>query len=461
MSRLEELKIKVDHFEKMTEQEWFEFRNLLDPDSLGLDEDDDKYFLNNLTSDESIYGSSESINGSFEIRDNLTTRNYSDGNISRIKYIVVHYTANNGDTAWANTNYFKSEYRAASAHYFVDENSIVWRCVKDEDISWHCGGGLQGSNGHAFHKICTNSNSIGIEMCSRKYSNGTYYFKEQTIINCANLVKYLMNKYNIPNENVIRHYDVTGKICPAPFVNDNSAWNNFKNSLNRFVSNKPGIYKVVDCNELNVRIGNSTDYNKIGTLKSGTEIEVIEFNNGWGKIKYNDQYAWVSLSYLVYISDSKIHWAQTYLDILKTKGIIENEDQWKDFDRPVTKALTVALIDKITGGIWGSNEANSKIHWAQPHIISLGGKKIVTDKTQWIPSLNDNISKALLLALVCNIGGGLSDLYKNRLSDHWARNCLDTLCDRGIIDTPNSWIDFDSDVSKGLIMALLCKAIYK
>ena len=111
-----------------------------------------------------------------QIQNNLTTINYSNGSsTSRIKYIVIHYTANNGDSAWGNTNYFKSTYRGASAHYFVDENSI-WRCVQDKDISWHCGGGLQGSGGHAYYKQCLNSNSIGIEMCSR-ISNGTYYFK--------------------------------------------------------------------------------------------------------------------------------------------------------------------------------------------------------------------------------------------------------------------------------------------
>ena len=53
------------------------------------------------------------------------------------------------------------------------------------------------------------------------------------------------------------------------------------------------------------------------------------------------------------------------------------------------------------------------------------------------------------------------DLYKNRIPDHWARNCLDTLCDRGIIQTPQSWTDFEAEVSKGLTMAIFCKTFYK
>lgn len=73
-----------------------------------------------------------------EIKKNLTTQNFNTGNAGRIKYIVIHYTANNGDTALANTNYFKS-YRGASAHYFVDENNI-YQSIEDKNIAWHCGG---------------------------------------------------------------------------------------------------------------------------------------------------------------------------------------------------------------------------------------------------------------------------------------------------------------------------------
>lgn len=68
-----------------------------------------------------------------EIKKNLTTQNYNTGVISRIKYIVIHYTANNGDTALSNTNYFKS-YRGASAHYFVDETS-VYQSIEDKNIA--------------------------------------------------------------------------------------------------------------------------------------------------------------------------------------------------------------------------------------------------------------------------------------------------------------------------------------
>ena len=147
--------------------------------------------------------------------------NFKKGRTSTIKYIVIHYTANNGDTAKGNLNYFANNQNlSASAHYFVDENEVC-QSVKDTDTAYHCGGKTYK------HKSCRNSNSIGIELCSRKDSNGKYYFKDKTIANAVAITKELMQKYNVPVENVIRHYDVTGKICPAPMVNDEKLWKDF------------------------------------------------------------------------------------------------------------------------------------------------------------------------------------------------------------------------------------------
>lgn len=151
--------------------------------------------------------------------------NYSKGRHTTIKYLVLHYTANNGDTALGNCQYFSGANRNASAHYFVDEKG-VYRSVRDMNVAWHCGS----MNGYK-HKYCRNTNSIGIEMCSRIDSNGKFYIKEKTIANAIELTKFLMEKYDIPVENVIRHYDVTGKMCPKPFVEDEKLWLDFKARL--------------------------------------------------------------------------------------------------------------------------------------------------------------------------------------------------------------------------------------
>ena len=150
--------------------------------------------------------------------------NYIKGRTGSIQYIVIHYTANNGDTAKGNCNYFAAANKNASAHYFVDENDI-YQSVEDSNTAWHCG-----TTGTYYSK-CRNSTSIGVELCSRKDSKGNYYFMDKTVCNAVELVKTLMDRYNVPKEKVIRHYDVTHKICPAPFVNNTVAWGNFKKRL--------------------------------------------------------------------------------------------------------------------------------------------------------------------------------------------------------------------------------------
>lgn len=159
---------------------------------------------------------------------NLTLINFNKMINKVNKYIVIHYVGA-VSTAQNNGIYFKNTYRGASAHYFVDDNEIV-QIVKDNDRSWHCGDGLKNGKGGKWYNKCTNSNSIGIEMCCYM-NNGKLDISEKTITNTIELVKELMAKYNIPVENVIRHFDVTNKVCPAPFVENESRWTDFKSRL--------------------------------------------------------------------------------------------------------------------------------------------------------------------------------------------------------------------------------------
>lgn len=178
------------------------------------------------------------------IEQRLTTINFTDKNdIGRIKYIVIHYFGSLGSAA-AVANYFKSAYRGASAHYTLDEGDTVYQCVGDGDIAWHCG-----TKGAYVHPYCRNSNSIGIEVRPYKIDPSTaadatkkdWYFTDKTIDNLVVFTKYLMKKYNVPPENVIRHYDVTGKWCPRPYIGDdinqywhvtgNEMWRRFKERI--------------------------------------------------------------------------------------------------------------------------------------------------------------------------------------------------------------------------------------
>lgn len=168
----------------------------------------------------------------------ITKTNFKQGNGKQNKYIVIHYVGATGG-AQDNCRYFLSNYRGASAHYFVGHKGEIWQCVEDKDIAWHCG-----ANTYK-HPYCRNSNSIGIEMCCRQKTNGTWYFEDATVKAAIELTKELMKKYNIPAENVIRHYDVTGKTCPEPYVRDAAAWGEFKKKIveeKKPVDNTPDAY---------------------------------------------------------------------------------------------------------------------------------------------------------------------------------------------------------------------------
>ena len=159
--------------------------------------------------------------------------NYRKGRDFPINWICLHFTANNGDTAQNNADYFAREVVEASAHYFVDPNGVV-QSVKDSDTAWHCGR----ERGGSYYNDCRNANSIGIEMCS-VIRNGVYVIPEETMKRAAKLTRELMAKYHVPISRVCRHYDVTHKDCPEPWVRDESLWRKFKARLTAPVEPEP------------------------------------------------------------------------------------------------------------------------------------------------------------------------------------------------------------------------------
>ena len=150
--------------------------------------------------------------------------NYGGLRAGNVKYLVVHYTAGRNDTAENNGAYFARETVGASAHFFVDGETVV-RSVPEDHVAWHCGGAVYR------HEDCRNSNSIGVEICSR-YENGVYSFDPAALERARDLLRLLMEQYGIPKERVLRHYDVSGKLCPAPCVGEGqAAWLRFREGL--------------------------------------------------------------------------------------------------------------------------------------------------------------------------------------------------------------------------------------
>jgi len=166
-----------------------------------------------------------------QIKQYLTPYNHNSGTVDRIKYLVIHYVGALGG-AEANCKYYAEADRSASAHYYVDFDGSVWQSVEDKNIAWHCGAKSY------VHAECRNANSIGIELCVRNKGDQSsiskdWYFEDATVQTAIALTKELMEKYNIPADHVIRHYDVTGKICPNPYVYNHTqhTWEDFKTAL--------------------------------------------------------------------------------------------------------------------------------------------------------------------------------------------------------------------------------------
>ena len=187
--------------------------------------------------------------------------------VDKITHIVVHYTGNNGDTARNNLSYFHNNSAGASAHYFVDENEVC-SSVPITYIAWHA------SNWDM------NKKSVGVELCSRKDTKGKYYFKPETEKRAAEFIAGLMKSYKIPIDNVIRHYDVNGKNCPAPFV-PSAEWERFKKII---------LSYYLDTAKTEVKKEEEPEmvyYEKIEQIPAGEMREVVQKLINRGTIKGN------------------------------------------------------------------------------------------------------------------------------------------------------------------------------
>ena len=213
---------------------------------------------------------------SYTFKQRLANRvNYgSKRAIGNIKYIVIHYTANDGDSDEGNGNYFANNKVYASAHYFVDGDSVT-QSVPDDYVAYSVGGNKYANcnktGGGKFYGQCTNANSISIELCD-EVKNGTYDFSKATIENAIELTKVLMKKYNIKIDRVIRHFDVTGKSCPAPLV-DNTKWKEFKNKITESGDLTMSQYEELKKEIETLKLKNQTLESIVGSLyKTADEI---------------------------------------------------------------------------------------------------------------------------------------------------------------------------------------------
>ena len=168
-----------------------------------------------------------------------------------IEYIVLHYTAtvsSKPGTARNVCRWWDKDGKQASADFVVDNSTIVQYTPSIEDCyCWHCGGRKLATGGGRLYRTVTNRNSIGIELCSYRTDNNTgataeapgWLFTEQVLANAAGLVRWLQRKYTIPSDRVVTHFDVTGKLCPRPWLgySEHGNWDILPGTLSNIVDN--------------------------------------------------------------------------------------------------------------------------------------------------------------------------------------------------------------------------------
>lgn len=154
----------------------------------------------------------------------LTENPYSRPGLQsdKIQNIVIHYTANPGTSAKQNRNYFEglkdSKKTKASSHFIVGLDGEIIQCVPTWEIAY-------ASNER-------NSDSVSIETCHFK-TDGAY--TKATYESLVHLTAWLCEKFELTEEDIIRHYDITGKICPKYFVDHEEAWEQFKQDVKKIL----------------------------------------------------------------------------------------------------------------------------------------------------------------------------------------------------------------------------------
>jgi len=160
--------------------------------------------------------------------------------------LVIHWTANEGKgaNAVANRNYFNKPTTEASAHYIVDDKQIV-RCLPENEMGYHVG--AKSYKPEALKQLSSypNNCTIGIEMCVNVDSDFRAMYK-RTVELAADILK----RYGWSVDKLWRHYDITGKNCPAYFVSDDfarkytgltaqQAWAKFKDDVHKLLTSNP------------------------------------------------------------------------------------------------------------------------------------------------------------------------------------------------------------------------------
>ena len=198
----------------------------------------------------------------------------------KIKYLIIHYTSNDGDSDEANGSYFARRIVKASAHYFIDDDSVTCS-VPDDYVAYSVGGKCQ-SNHHPMYQVITNTNSISIEMCDTK-KDGKVEITNQTLENVYAFSRLLMKKYNIPtagyenfdSDEAALAYLETAKF-PIVLKADGLALGKGVLICNTLEEAKDGVKTIME----DKKFGDAGNRMVIEEFMTGREVSVLAFCDG-------------------------------------------------------------------------------------------------------------------------------------------------------------------------------------
>lgn len=160
--------------------------------------------------------------------------------IGQIKNIVIHWIGNAGTTAENNAKYFDGlkvgkknsagNHIYASSHYIIGNDGVVVRCVPEGEV--------------AYHASEANSYSIGVEICHPDWNGKPTQRAYESLVS---VLVTLCRKYKLkPTQAIIRHYDVTGKVCPKYYVANEGVFEQLKNDVAKKVDTDVELIKAVE-----------------------------------------------------------------------------------------------------------------------------------------------------------------------------------------------------------------------
>ena len=210
--------------------------------------------------------------------------------LKSVKKVVLHYVGNPKSSAMANRNYFENQKnggRYVSSHYIIGLEGEILRCIPESEV--------------AYCSNSANTYSISIECC---HPDATGKFTDATTASAAELCAYLLKRYGLSVDDLIRHYDVTGKQCPLWFVPTkyqseavaNARWAGFKALVSQKMDGSTDAVeqkasfkvKILD-DALNVRKAAGVGNPITGVISNHGVYTIVETKTigsaVWGKLK--------------------------------------------------------------------------------------------------------------------------------------------------------------------------------